>query len=117
MIAGGKLNPFNILYILLDMHILAPSSVHKYKAPDSSPSPIIIINQILFIFIFFSFLQSAVCMWFCAGLAVYGPYVNPLKRQILQEEKKSNTSFKITVYNFSSLHADCCNYRPTLTYF
>lgn len=30
----------------------------------------------------------------------------PLKRQILQEEKQSNTSFKITVYNFSSLHAD-----------
>lgn len=59
MIAGMKLSPFNVLYILIDMYVLATSSVHKYKAPDSSPSPIIIINQI-FIFIFrFFFLQSA----------------------------------------------------------
>lgn len=58
MIAGMKLSPFNVLYILIDMYVLATSSVHKYKAPDSSPSPII--NQILFIFIFrFFFLQSA----------------------------------------------------------
>lgn len=61
MIAGMKLSPFNVLYILLDMYVLATSSVHKYKAPNSSPSPIIIINQIMFIFIFFRFffLQSA----------------------------------------------------------
>lgn len=60
-------------------HVLATSSVHKYKAPDSSPSPITIINQKLFIFFRFFFLQSAVCRWFCAGLAVYVPYVNPIE--------------------------------------
>lgn len=58
MIAGMKLSPFNVLYILLDMYVLATSSVHKYKAPDSSPSPITIINQKLFIFFRFFFLQS-----------------------------------------------------------